>query len=126
MSSEGGEPQEQRGLVSRVGPLEVDWPRTVGYFGGIGLAVAYDLIAPPLAIFVAAIPFLKLLKHPHQPMLVRVVADTLEGAAKPVGGDTEATVRVAAKSASQPGAPSAPRAPRSRRSPAHRRAALSS
>jgi hypothetical protein len=46
--------------------------------------------------------FLKLFKHPHRPMLVRIVADTLEGAAKPVGGDTEATVRVAAKPATDP------------------------
>ena len=48
-------------FVTRIGPLKIDWPRSVGYFGGVGLALAFDLIAPPLALFVAAVPFLKLL-----------------------------------------------------------------
>jgi hypothetical protein len=63
--------------------------------GGIWLVVAYDVIAPPLGLFIAAIPILKLLKHPDQPRSVRIVSDVLEGAAKPVGGDSETTVRLA-------------------------------
>jgi hypothetical protein len=75
-----------------VGSLEIDWPRSIGYFGGIGIAVACELIAPPIAIFIAAIPLLKLFKHP----------DALEGAAKPVGADAEAVVRLV------PGVPANP------------------
>jgi hypothetical protein len=86
---------EERGLVSRIGSVEVDWPKSAGYFGGIGLAVALEIIEPPLALFIAAIPFVKLLKDPHRPWPVRVTADVLEGAAKPVGGDAESTVRIA-------------------------------
>jgi hypothetical protein len=89
----GGE-AENRGLVTRIGPLEIDWPKSVGYYGGIGLAVAFELIEPPLAIFIAAIPVLKLLKRPRDPWPIRVAADVLEGAAKPVGGDAESVVRV--------------------------------
>jgi hypothetical protein len=61
------EEPEDTGLVTRVGPLEIDWPRSIGYFGGIGIAVACELIAPPIAIFIAAIPLLKLFKHPGRP-----------------------------------------------------------
>ena len=88
------EEPEDAGLVTRVGPLEIDWPRSIGYFGGIGIAVACELIAPPIAIFIAAIPALKLFKHPGRPWPLRVVADALEGAAKPVGADAEAVVRL--------------------------------
>ena len=88
------EKPEDTGLVTRVGSLEVDWPKSIGYFGGIGIAVACDLIAPPIAIFIAAIPLLKLFKHPGRPWPLRVVADALEGAAKPVGADAEAVVRL--------------------------------
>jgi hypothetical protein len=82
-----------RSLVSRVGPLEIDWPRSIGYFGGVALAVAYDLIAPPLGLFIAAIPLVKLFKAPGRAWPIRIVADALDGAAKPVGGDSEGSVR---------------------------------
>jgi hypothetical protein len=109
---------EEKGLVIRVGPLEIDWPKSIGYFGGIGLAVAYELIAPPIAIFIAAIPILKLFKHPGQTWPLRIVADALEGAAKPVGGDTEAVVRLRddAPAGQFPGASAARARSRSRRS----------
>lgn len=101
-AKEPGEQPEDRGLISRLGPLEIDWPKSVGYYGGIGLAVAFEIIEPPLAIFIAAIPLLKLVKHPRDPWPVRVVADVLEGAAKPVGGDAESVVRVDGNSAPRP------------------------
>src|SRR5207248_8751020 len=82
------------GIITRVGSLQVDWPKSIGYFGGIGIAVACELIAPPIATFIAAIPLLKLFKHPGRPWPLRVVADALEGAAKPVGADAEAVVRL--------------------------------
>jgi hypothetical protein len=43
--------REEKDLVLRVGSFEIDWPKALGYFGGIWLAVAYDVIAPPLAIW---------------------------------------------------------------------------
>jgi len=54
------EKPEDTGLITRVGSLEVDWPKSIGYFGGIGIAVACDPISPPIAIFLAAIPLLQL------------------------------------------------------------------
>jgi len=81
--------------MTRVGSLEIDWPKAIGYFGGIGLAVAYDVIAPPLGLFIATIPILKLFKRPDRPRAVRIVSDLLEGAAKPVGGDSETTIKLA-------------------------------
>ena len=60
----GGETGPDVDLVSRVGPLELDWPRSIGYFGGVGLAVAAGLIEPPLGVFIAAVPFLKMLDLP--------------------------------------------------------------
>ncbi len=85
--------KEDEPLVSRVGPLTIDWPRSVGYFGGIGLAVALELVAPELALFVAVIPFVKLLKRKHATKIEKALAAIIEGAAKPLGGDAEATVR---------------------------------
>lgn len=81
-------------IVSRVGPLELDWPRSIGYFGGVGLAVAAGLIEPPLGLFIAAVPFLKMLDLPKMPDLPRFVGQVLEGVAKPVGGDSQGTVRL--------------------------------
>jgi hypothetical protein len=81
-------------LVSRIGPFELDWPRSLGYFGGTSLAVAVGLIEPPLGLFIAAVPFLKMLDLPGVSALPRVVGQVLEGVAKPVGGDGQGTVRV--------------------------------
>lgn len=92
----GGEssPDPDPQLVSRVGPFEMDWPRSIGYFGGIGIAVTAGLIDPPLGLFIAAVPFLKMLDLPLLPNLPRFVAQVFEGVAKPVGGDSEGTIRV--------------------------------
>jgi hypothetical protein len=108
---------EDRDLIIRVGSFEIDWPKSIGYFGGVALAVAYDLIAAPVGLFIAAIPLVKLFKHPGQSWSVRLIADAVEGAAKPVGGDAEATVRLARSTGRGP-APqqtAAPRRPRSAR-----------
>lgn len=85
---------EDRGLISRVGPMEVDWPRSLGYFGGIGLALAFDVIQPPVALFIGAIPFLKMLNRPEAPKSVRLVSQFFDGMAKPVGGDGTSTVKL--------------------------------
>lgn len=94
--------EDEPRLVGRVGPIEFDWPRSVGYFGGTWLAVAAGLIEPPLGLFIAAVPFLKMLDVPALPNLPRFVGQVLEGVAKPVGGDGQGTVRlVTSEGASQ-------------------------
>src|SRR5437667_5019045 len=86
--------EQQQGMTSRFGPIQIDWPRTIGYYGGIGLATAFELIEPPLALFIAAIPLLKMLNHPGASVPTRFVGELLEGAAKPVGGSSEATIQL--------------------------------
>ena len=86
--------EQQQAMISRFGPIEIDWPRTIGYYGGIGLATAFELIQPPLALFIAAIPLLKMLNHPGASAPTRFVGELLDGAAKPVGGSSEATIQL--------------------------------
>ena len=86
--------EQQQAMISRFGPIQIDWPRTIGYYGGIGLATAFELIQPPLALFIAAIPLLKMLNHPGASAPTRFVGELLDGAAKPVGGSSEATIQL--------------------------------
>jgi hypothetical protein len=94
-----------RGLVSNIGPVQIDWPRTVGYYGGIAAAVGFGMLEPPIGIFIAAIPFVKMLNRPNSAFPLRLVAQTLDGAAKPVGGDSDAIITVV-RSDTTPGASS--------------------
>jgi hypothetical protein len=80
-------------LTSRIGPVEIDWPQSIGYFGALGVATALGFIEPPLAIFIAAVPFFKFLNQPDAPRPTRFVGQVLEGASKPVGSDGSATIR---------------------------------
>jgi len=86
---------DQRGLTGTVDDthIEVDWPRSIGFFGAIGAAVALDLVSMPIAVFIAAVPFLKLMNRPNAPTPQRFFSHLVDGAAKPVGGDAEGTVR---------------------------------
>ncbi len=86
--------KQEQGMTSRVGIQEIDWPKTVGYYGGIGLALAFELIEPPVAAFIAFIPLFKLLGHPKLPMPARIAGQVLEGASQPVGGADEATIHL--------------------------------
>jgi len=86
-------PRDQKGLTGQVGNIEIDLPRSLGFFGGLGAAVALDLVPIPIALFVAGVPFLKLLNRPNAPKPQRIVSHIVDGAAKPVGGDSEGTVR---------------------------------
>jgi hypothetical protein len=86
--------EQQQMMISRFGPIQIDWPRTIGYYGGVGLATAFGLIEPPLALFIAAIPLLKMLNHPGASAPTRFVGELLDGAAKPVGGSSEATIQL--------------------------------
>jgi hypothetical protein len=81
-------------LEIEVGTIRVDVPRSVGYFGGLAVAVGVGLIEPPLAVFIAAVPVFKALTNSALPRLVRVVGELLEGAAKPVGSDAEGVVQL--------------------------------
>ena len=81
-------------IVSRIGPIEIDWPRSLGYFGGIALAVGLEIIDPPIGLFIAAVPFLKMLDSSRAPAPSRFLGQVFEGVAKPVGGEGEGTVRV--------------------------------
>jgi hypothetical protein len=86
--------EQERGLTSRIGLMEIEWPLTVGYYGGIALAVAFELIEPPLALFIAAIPFFKMLNKPSASRPTRLVSQLLQGMARPVGGDSPGSIRL--------------------------------
>jgi hypothetical protein len=79
-------------LEVQVGTVEVDVPRSVGYFGGLAAAVGLGLLEPPLALFIAAVPAFKALTNSALPRVVRIVAEVLEGAAKPVGSDADGVI----------------------------------
>ncbi|MCW2655337.1 MAG: hypothetical protein QOE41_4573 [Mycobacterium sp.] len=81
-------------LEVEVGTVEIDVPRSVGYFGGLAVAVGIGLIEPPLALFIAAVPVFKALTNTALPAAVRVVGEVLEGAAKPVGSDADGVVQL--------------------------------
>lgn len=81
-------------LEVQVGTLEVDVPRSVGYFGGLVAAVGLGLIEPPLALFIAAVPAFKALTNTSLPWSVRIIGEVLEGAAKPLGSDAEGVIQL--------------------------------
>ena len=85
--------RDQRGLTSKLGNVEIDWPRSLGFFGALGAAVALDLVPVPIAFFVGSVPFFKLLNQPDAPTPQRFFSHVMDGAAKPVGGDSEGTIR---------------------------------
>jgi hypothetical protein len=74
--------------------LEVDIPRPLGFFGGIATAVALGFLEPPLAVFIAAEPYLKMLSDRRAPRPMRFFGLLCEGAAKPVGSSAQGTVRL--------------------------------
>jgi hypothetical protein len=86
-------PRENRGLTKTFDHVQIDWPRSLGFFGGLGAAVAFDLVPIPIALFVASVPLFKLLNQPDAPTPQRFVSHVVQGAAKPVGGDSEGTIR---------------------------------
>jgi hypothetical protein len=88
-------------LEVQVGTVEVDVPRSIGYFGGVAAALGLGLIEPPLALFIAAVPVFKALTNTDLPRAVRVVGEVLEGAAKPVGSDAEGVIQLRDQKAEQ-------------------------
>ena len=93
MEAMADEQQEEAPFISHVGPIDIDWPRSLGFYGGIALALAFELIAPEIALFVAVVPIVKLFKRKRATRPERFVAAVIEGAAKPLGGDAQETVR---------------------------------
>jgi hypothetical protein len=81
-------------LEVQVGTVEVDVPRSVGFFGGLAAAVGLGLLEPPLALFIAAVPAFKALTNTALPRAVRIVGEVLEGAAKPVGSDADGVIQL--------------------------------
>jgi hypothetical protein len=68
-------------------PAEIDWPMALGYYSGIGLALAFEMMEPPLALFIAAIPILNLLHRPRASWPTGLLSPLLHGMARPRGDD---------------------------------------
>lgn len=83
-----------RGLLLRLGPVTVDLPRTLGYYGAIAIAVTAGVIEPPLGLFIAAVPLAKMLTTRLATTPVRFIGQVFEGASQPVGGDGQGTIRL--------------------------------
>lgn len=58
------------------------------------MAVVAGIIGPPLGLFIAAAPFLKMMTNRLASTPVRFVGQVFDGAAQPVGGDGEGTIRL--------------------------------
>lgn len=85
---------EDVGLVGRLGPIEIDWPRTLGYYGGVAAAVAFGVVEAPLGAVIAVAPFARMLDFPGARRARRLAGQVLEGAVKPIGGEDEGTLRL--------------------------------
>ncbi|MFP5346298.1 MAG: hypothetical protein ACLGIA_04645 [Actinomycetes bacterium] len=84
----------ETGISITVGPVEIDVPQSLGYYAGLGAAVAFGVLDPPVALFIATIPVFKMLGDEGNPQPVRFVGQLLQGAGKPVGSDGQGTVRL--------------------------------
>lgn len=85
-------PPDERGLHSRIGPFDIDWPRTLRYYGGLALATSFELLNPRLGLFIAAVPFISMFDRPLAPGPARFTSHLLQGAAEPVSGTSEGTI----------------------------------
>lgn len=109
--------------TGRMGPIEMDWPRSAGHYGGVALAVAFEIMDSLAGLFPATIPMVKLRNRRPQPRAVRFPVQVLGGMSKPVGEDADGTLRMVRtpqplKEASERAADFAsprPRRPRARR-----------
>lgn len=85
----------QDALVVRFRGLQVDVPRSVGFYGGVAAAVALGLIDAPLGLVIASVPIVKMALNSQAPAPLHWVAQVIDGAVKPVGGDGQGTIRLA-------------------------------
>ncbi len=88
------ESSADRGLTNRIGPVEINWPRAIGYYGGLGLAVGFGMIEPPFGLFIAAVPLFKMLNRPKASRPVRLLSQIMDGASQPVGGDGDPAIKL--------------------------------
>lgn len=51
-------------VIANVGPFQVDVPQSLGYFSGIAAAAAFGFLEPLVAVFIAAVPVLKMRANP--------------------------------------------------------------
>ena len=66
----------------------------IGYYGGIGLALAFEMMEPPLALFIAAIPIFKMLNRPRASWPTGLVSQLLHGMASPDGNDGDRAIQL--------------------------------
>ena len=85
---------KQKGMTARIGPMEIDVPRTTGYYVGVGAAVAFGIIEWPVAVFIGAIPLVKMMQSRRLPAPLQFAVHLFDGASQPVGGDSDGTVRL--------------------------------
>lgn len=85
---------DQKAIHIEFGPVDIDIPETLGYYGGLGAAVLLGVLEPPVAAFIAAVPLIKMLGTSAAPTPINFLGRMLQGAAKPVGSDGEGTVRL--------------------------------
>lgn len=96
-----GRQTEQRHLAAGLGPLEIDAPKAAGYYAGLAVALALGVVEPPLAVFIAAVPFFQLFTRPDASRTEWAVGEILQGAATPVGGSASPVIRIADRSQSR-------------------------
>ena len=66
----------------------------IGYYGGIGLALALEMMEPPLALFIAAIPILKVLNRPRASWPTGLSSQLLHGVTSPDGHDGASPIQL--------------------------------
>ncbi|HEY0689736.1 MAG TPA: hypothetical protein VGD71_11915 [Kribbella sp.] len=88
------EDSPEPGMAIRIGQLQIDVPRSFGYYGAVIMAVACGIIEPPLGLFIAAIPVMKMFGKWDLPWLLRFASEVVDGAAQPVGGEAQGTIRL--------------------------------
>lgn len=82
-------------MIVSICKVEVDVPRSLGFYGGIAVAVTAGLVEPPLAVFVALVPLAKMVMNSDVPPALQWIGQVVDGASKPVGGDAPGTIRLA-------------------------------
>jgi len=92
-------PKEERasirgGVTFQGEKVQVNWPRAIGYFGILGLATALEVIEPPIALFIGALPFIKLVEQSPVPHPIEEGAGVLVGAGQATGTSPEGTFQV--------------------------------
>jgi hypothetical protein len=81
-------------LVLKFRGVEIDVPRSVGFYGGVAAAVATGVIEAPLGVLIASMPLVKMALNSRAPAPLHWIGQVFDGAIKPVGGDGQGTIRL--------------------------------